>query len=256
VQDELDLFIFLLETMKSLPSAVVERFLNDPQESFLMESPTHVFSLLPGLFKEGWIDHGFTYTWIRNTFLIPGKEFYSSLRLSPAEQEELLRRLSIEGNVSSSTTLEIFCSRCSQIPEKELAAFLYRTLPLIPITQCKAVLQKLLDIDHPFVPSQLPDFLSSQEIQQLAKAQINSDIDRHAKISARAQALKLAPTSIIFADSNWPGAYFGFVINPITLDLEVWKTDLTGSLATPLPLVKTWLGKGKEFTWTIYTGPL
>jgi hypothetical protein len=167
-----------------------------------------------------------------------------------------MRRLSMEGEVSSSATIEMFCSKCRHIPEKELAAFLYRTLPLIPGDQCKAVLQKLLGTDHPMIPSELPDFLSSQEIQELAKAQIHSDIDRHAKVAARAQELKLAPKACIFADTNWPQGYFAFVIHPITLELEVWKSDQTGSSASPLPLVKTWLGKGKEFTWNIYTNKI
>jgi hypothetical protein len=253
VQDELDLYIFLLETLKALPPQKAERFLRDETMSLLIESHTHVFSLLPGLpfFKEGWLDEGFTYTWIRDQFLIPGKEFYSSMRLSPDEQEELMRRLSIKGDVSSFATIEMFCSKCRQIPEKELAAFLHRTLPLVPTDQCKAVLQKLLAIDNPVIPAGLPDFLSSQEIQQLAKAQIHSDIDRHSVIAARAQELKLAPRAAVFADTNWSQGYFAFVIHPISLNLEVWKSDKTGSVATPLPLVKSWLGKGKEFTWTI-----
>jgi hypothetical protein len=237
---------------------MTDRFLNDPEERLLIESPTHVFSFLPGspLFKEGWMNDSFTYTWIRDRFLLPGKEFYSSIKLSSGEQRELMRRLSIEGETSSSATLEMFCAKCSQIPKKDLAAFLYRTLPLVPLDQCKAVLQKLSGIKNPVIPSGLPDFLSSQEIQQLAKAQIQSDIDRHAKISARAQELKLAPTAYIFADTNWPQGYFAFVIHPLTLDLEIWKSDKIGSYATPLPLVKTWLGKGKEFTWILTTNKI
>jgi hypothetical protein len=255
IQDELDLFVFLLDTMKSFLPKDVKRFLDDPSERLLIESPTHVFSFLPGLelFKEGWIDEGFTYTWIRDQFVLPGKEFYSSITLSPAEQQELMRRLSIDGQATSSVSIEMFCSKCRQIPEKELAAFLYRTLPLVPAGQCKAVLQKLTGVDHPVFPPELPDFLSSEEIQQLAKAQIDFDVDRHARIAARAQEIKLAPTPCIFADTNWPQGYFAFVIHPITLNLEVWKSDQTGSIAAPIPLVKTWLGKGKEFTWKLYT---
>ncbi len=258
VQDELDLFVFLLETLKGLPSKITQRFLEDSTQGLLVESPTHVFSLLPGLpfFKEGWVDTGFTYTWIRDQFLLPGKEFYSSMKLSPAEQRELMRRLSIEGKTVSSATIEIFCSQCSQIPKKDLAAFLYRTLPLVPADQCKAVLQKLSGIDHPALPSPLPDFLSSYEIQLIAKAQIKTDVDRHAKIATRAQQLGLAPRACIFADTNWPQGYFAFVIHPITLALEVWKSDKTGTLATPLPMVKTWLGKGKEFSWHVYTNKI
>jgi hypothetical protein len=256
VQDELDLFDFLLETLKGLPPKMTQRFVDDPTLGLLMESPTHVFSLLPGspLFKEGWTDEGFTYTWIRDKFLLPGKEFYSSMRLSTAEQQELMRRLSIEGKTFSSATIEMFCKQCPQIPENDLAAFLYRTLPLVPAAKCKAVLQKLSGTDH--LPSSLPDFLSSEEVQQLAKALIKSDVDRHALVAARAQELKLAPMACIFADTNWPQSYFAFVIHPISLNLEVWKSDKTGALAVPLPLVKTWLGKGKEFSWNILTNKI
>jgi hypothetical protein len=242
--------------MKSLP--MTERFLKDPEERLLLESPTHVFSFLPGspFFKEGWVNEGFTYTWIRDRFLIPGKEFYSSIRLSPAEQRELLRRLSIQAEVPSSATLEMFATKCAPLPKNELALFLYQTLPLIPRSDCKAVLQKLLGIENPAFPSELPDFLSSQEIQQLAKAQMEADADRHATIIARAQALRLAPTPCIFADTNWPQGYFAFVVHPLTLDLEIWKTDKVGFFASPLPLVKTWLGKGKQFTWILNTNKI
>jgi hypothetical protein len=217
-----------------------------------------VFSFLPGspFFKEGWVNEGFTYTWIRDRFLIPGKEFYSSIRLSPAEQRELLRRLSIQAEVPSSATLEMFATKCAPLPKNELALFLYQTLPLIPRSDCKAVLQKLLGIENPAFPSELPDFLSSQEIQQLAKAQMEADADRHATIIARAQALRLAPTPCIFADTNWPQGYFAFVVHPLTLDLEIWKTDKVGFFASPLPLVKTWLGKGKQFTWILNTNKI
>jgi len=262
IQDELDLFVFLLETMKSLPrtdrTARTDRFLKDPEERLLLESPTHVFSFLPGssFFKKGWIDGGFTYTWIRDQFLVPGKAFYSSIRLASAEQRELLRRLSMQGEVSSSATIEMFAARCPHIPKNEMAAFLYQTLPLVPRQECKAVLQQLLEAKNPAIPHELPDFLSSQEIQQLAQIQIGADVDRHAQIATRAQALKLAPTPCIFADTNWPQGYFAFVIDPLTLNLEIWKSDKVGSFASPLPLVKNWLGKGKQFTWTVTTNKI
>ncbi len=258
IHDELDLFVFLLETLKALPHKMTERFIADPSLGLLMESSTHAFSLLPGfsLFKEGWTDEGFTYTWIRDSFLLPGKEFYSGIKLSSEEQLELLRRLSIEGKVFSSASLETFCSHITEISQTELAAFLYRTLPLVPAHQCKTVLQKLSGAEHVVLPSPLLDFLSSQEIQMLAKSQVKLDVDRHAYVAARAQELKLAPTSCLFADTNWSQGYFAFVIHPITLNLEVWKTDKIGSQGTPLPVVKTWLGKGKEFAWTIFTNSL
>jgi hypothetical protein len=253
VHDELDLFIFLLEILKALPPKITQKFLDDPLQGLLMESPTHAFTLLPALFKEGWLDQGFTYTWIRDRFLVPAKEFYNGMKLSSEEQRELMRRLSIEGELFSSASIETFSAQCSKIPEHELAAFIYRTLPLIPASQSKAVLQKLSGIEDVILPSSMPEFFSSQEIQLLAKAQIKSDIDRHLKVAVRAQELKLAPTTCLFADTNWSQGFFAFVINPISLNLEIWKTDRTGTLGAPLPLIKTWLGKGKEFVWHIYT---
>ncbi len=63
-----DLLIFLLDTMKSLPYKITKRFEKNPNASLLMESPTHAFLFKPGLapFKEGWLDSGFTYTWVRD----------------------------------------------------------------------------------------------------------------------------------------------------------------------------------------------
>jgi hypothetical protein len=254
IQDELDLFVFLLDTLKGFSPQITKQFLEDASQGLLIESPTHAFTVLPGLdfFREGWIDEGFTYTWIRDRFLLPGKEFFGEIKLSRDEQRELMRRLSIDGETSSSASLEMFSSQCPQVPKKDLEAFLYQTLPLISGDQCKSVLQKLLSTDHVALPPSLPDFISSQEIQLLAKAQIKSPIDRHLAIAERAKALKLAPTSCLFADTNWPQAYFAFVVHPITLNLEIWKTDRTGTLAKPLPLVKSWLGKGKDFSWTLF----
>ena len=253
IHDELDLFVFLLETLKSLPSKATQSFLTDPTRGLLMESPTHVFSVLPGssFFQQGWLDTGFTYTWIRDQFIQPAKEFYSEMRLSREEQLELMRRLSLYGETSSSASIETFCARFPELPRKELAAFLYRMLPLVRADQCKSVLQQLVESEV-VMPKELPPFLSSEEIQLLAKSMLRQDVDRHAVVADRARALKLAPPICIFADTNWPEGYFAFVINPISLELEVWKTDLVGSRAASLPLVKSWLGKGKQFTWIVY----
>jgi hypothetical protein len=153
-----------------------------------------------------------------------------------------MRRLSVHGETTSSCSVEEFGRQFNR-PD-----FLYNTLPLIPADQCKAVLQELLGIDRITLPS-LPPFLSSQEIQLLAKTHLAS----HEIVAARAKELKLAPPSCIFADTNWPNSYFAFVINPCSSALEIWKTDKTGTIGAPLPLVKSWLGKGKDFIWTIYT---
>jgi hypothetical protein len=63
----------------------------------------------------------------------------------------------------------------------------------------------------------------------------------------------LRAPACLFADTNWTEKYFAFVVSPKTLKLEMWLSDKTGIFAMPLPLINTWFGKGKPYTWTVYT---
>ena len=230
IQDELDLFTFIIETLKGLPPVITNRFENDAQQSFLFQSPTHVCLLLPGVptFFEAWNDRGFTYTWIRDKWLEPARQFYLDQKLSKEHQRELYRRLRMEGPLKSSMTVQEFAAEVKHIPADLLAAFLFQTLPLVPKEQCQALLQT----------TNLPPFLSSEELFQLMGS------DRESM-----RQLKLAPPIFLFADTNWPNGYFSFVIHPITLQLEVWKTDRAGVTGAPLSLVKSWF---KSDAWSIF----
>jgi hypothetical protein len=48
----------------------------------------------------------------------------------------------------------------------------------------------------------------------------------------------------VFADTNWSNSYFSFVINPCTLNLEIWRTDKTGVHGFPWKGIKK---KAPEF---------
>ena len=82
IENPMDLLTFLLELLKALPYSVTKPFEIDSDASLLMYSPTHAFLLKPGLssFKDGWLDKGFTYTWIRDHVIDPAKK-YTSLEL-------------------------------------------------------------------------------------------------------------------------------------------------------------------------------
>jgi hypothetical protein len=189
----MDLFVFLLDTMKALPYSISAQFQQEPSKRLLMESPTHVFSLLPGLprFAQGWNDRGFTYTWVRDNFLLPDKRFYEESLLTEEQQREIFQALSIRGKPLVRPSISDFCHHfASQQPL--LPAFLHHA--------CQAAL-------HPSV----------------------------------------------FADTNWPEGYFTFVVSPLSLQVEVWKSDRLGGMAAPLHLIHSWFGQGKEFSWTVYT---
>lgn len=99
VESPQDLLIFLLDALKSLSPRVTEPFAKDPTLRMLMTSPTHAFSLLPGLqpFRAGWEDPGFTYTWVRDQILIPARNFHKKFTgIRPDEARALLEELGIE----------------------------------------------------------------------------------------------------------------------------------------------------------------
>ncbi|WP_194847566.1 hypothetical protein [Candidatus Neptunochlamydia vexilliferae] len=87
IKNPTDLLIFLLDLLKSLPYHVTKPFEIDPLASLLMYSPTHAFLLKPGQprFKEGWLDKGFTYTWVRDHVINPGKAHVVNPDLHPPE---------------------------------------------------------------------------------------------------------------------------------------------------------------------------
>ncbi|MGH2611642.1 MAG: hypothetical protein ACRDFB_01170, partial [Rhabdochlamydiaceae bacterium] len=119
-------------------------------------------------------------------------------------------------------------------------------LPLIPAEQCQALLFPT-DLSRQLTKVSLPPFLSSEELFRLM-FKFSSDISADA-VRETMRELKLAPSTFLFADTNWPNGYFSFVLHPITLKLEIWKTDRAGVTGGPLPLIKTWFGKD---AWSIF----
>ncbi len=241
IQDELDLFTFIIEAMKGLSPTTTNEFIKDRDRGLLFQSPTHVCLLLPGvpLFQKAWSDRGFTYTWIRDQWIDPARQFYLEQQISKEEQRELYRRLGVEKELKPSMTIDDFSRSLKQIPTAILGSFLFQTLPLIPKEKCQALLHTKSEA--------LPPFLSSAELFQWM-FKFSEGSSREA-VRASMRELKLASSCFLFADTNWPNGYFSFVIHPITLELEVWKTDRAGVCGAGLPLVKSWFGKE---AWSIF----
>lgn len=88
VENPMDLLIFLLDLMKSLPYSVTKRFEEDGSRSLFMYCPIHAFLFKPGSrpFINGWLDKGFSYTWARDHVLLPGQKAYAGFQLAPDEQ--------------------------------------------------------------------------------------------------------------------------------------------------------------------------
>ncbi|QZA58150.1 hypothetical protein [Candidatus Rhabdochlamydia porcellionis] len=268
VESPLELLIFLLDTLKEMPLVHLT-------QTLLMSSPVHAFLLLPSepLFKQGWQDNGFTYTWVRDAFIRPGVQFYQRMLLSPQMQQYLLQQIS-SGKISyfPQTPKEFREQTLDAFPEMvpdDIDAFLYQQLPLTPITKCKEDLQKLLSsvlnpkIQEIIEQFSLPKtaFISAIQMKKIAKAclllaqsSIGFSFDVHCFITHAACEIGLSPRCLIFADTNWPGFYFGFVINPGTQDLELWRFDASRSMGYPMSAWKKWLGSENK-PWAVYVKP-
>jgi hypothetical protein len=84
VESPLELLTFLVDTLKDLPDRDLERFIQSPQSSMLMHSPTHAFLLKPGWgsMRELWQSDQFTYTWVRDTAFLPAEAVVSQILLN------------------------------------------------------------------------------------------------------------------------------------------------------------------------------
>lgn len=95
VENEMELFVFLTDTIKQMPFGVSEEYLEDRFKSLLMHSPTHAFNLKPAfpLFKEAILSESFSYTWIRDQLVRPAEHFIDFLFLDEEMSQFLLGKL-------------------------------------------------------------------------------------------------------------------------------------------------------------------
>lgn len=279
VESEQELLIFLLETLKNLPPAAFEG-----TKRMLTFSPTHAFILEPfwELFHKAWNDEGFTYTWVRDEIIAPRMAYYEKLFLS-VEQQQFLAEAFVERLPSlaahhfrrglplfdTNLLVQEFRNRVIQGPmTAHFDAFLYEMLPLLPGHEWKAAVRRLCD--HPNLEKALERFsdfpaswIGKRQLFDLAKASYLAaegtcflSFDLHQALVKRAIREHLSPPSpLIFADTNWPNFFFAFLVNPATLELELWRTNSTGTYGMPMTSWKPFI-RGKEHkTWGIYTRP-
>lgn len=109
VETTQELLLFLEDTMKKVPYKEAEKFLEKPCCSYLMHSPTHAFRFLPGLypFNKAWQDRQYTYTFVRDKYVEPTKQFYNRIRLDTEMIRSLLQeiRLKLHAELTASFDL-------------------------------------------------------------------------------------------------------------------------------------------------------
>jgi hypothetical protein len=272
VEGSLDLLLFLLDTLKHLPSVATTPFLDRPDQGMLITSPTHAFVLHPGwpLMKRGWMDPGFTYTWVRDQVVLPMQKFYEEIRLSIDEQEFLIQELAaVLPGISApllprASLIEFRKGLTSSIKKQEtldqIDGFLFEMIPLTPKEECQTAIEKIIDapIQERIMGKR---WMGSKALQEMCKTAIiqlqgstASEVDLHQHVAQRARALGYAsPAPLLFADTNWANAYFSFAVNPGTGQFGLWRMDAAGIEGVPMSSWNQWMDGTQRSSWNLFT---
>ncbi len=165
------------------------------------------------------------------------------------------------------------------LPEEDIDSLLYSQLPLFPNYDLKERILKILKLLPGITPkhtqdivdlieriplSRDPSILSASHLQDICKALLclsglmtSTKHDYPLLIHQAAQKLNFAmPAPVIFADTNWVKDEFGFLVNPGTGKLELWRIDYMGSKGHPMTSWKQWVdGSRPDQKWGIYVKP-
>lgn len=83
VESEIELLVYIADTLKAISPKLLEPYKNKEKVSLLMQSPTHAFRLQPFRypFQQAWENDSFTYTYVRDQFVLPAELFVDHLIL-------------------------------------------------------------------------------------------------------------------------------------------------------------------------------
>lgn len=258
VESPQDLCIFLLDTLKMLSPRILDPFLANPKKRMLTFSPTHAYSLLPGipLFAEGWQDKGFTYTWVRDRIVLPRRDYFEGIRLSVDEQlylvQELAKRVppdqayQLQSHFRPSSDMGRLNLYRNQLPPFPFVdSFLFEMLPIITPKQAATfIAQHELDVKPPKF------MMGRRHFHDLVVR------DSHDVTARLMEDAGLAPPSPLrFADSNWEKYDFAFVVSPFSGELELWRTDKIGLTGTPMREWQPLIDGSVQEPWGVFLRP-
>jgi hypothetical protein len=81
-------------------------------------------------------------------------------------------------------------------------------------------------------------------------------VDWDVKIVEIMQQLKiLRPCLCLVGDTNWSGWFFGFVTNPATGHLELWRLNRNATEGFAMTDWKEWTSEENHSSWVILSDP-
>lgn len=205
----LDLLTFYVDEMKGLRGSVATLFERVKEKRMLATSPNHAFTLLPGIFLSEWSNQRFSYTWVRDTFYLPAREFYRSVHLTQEQVSVMCAFMEIPPVPCSGSLQEVYAR----------------------IGGSSARFDQAVYACVPFNSEGAPYYLHSLFEES-----------------------HLKPKSVCIGDSNWSSYFFHFVVNPRTLEVELWRMDPSGVFGLPMNEWSDIFSHPKK-EWELYVNP-
>jgi uncharacterized coiled-coil protein SlyX len=95
VENPMELAVFIIDTLKQMSDADMSRWYSDKRSALLMHSPTHAFMCKPlySMLRQATSTDTFTYTWVRDQFVVPAQRFVAGIVLNEAKMAHLVTLL-------------------------------------------------------------------------------------------------------------------------------------------------------------------
>ncbi|MBU6446077.1 MAG: hypothetical protein KGQ49_01605 [Verrucomicrobia bacterium] len=88
-----------------------------------------------------------------------------------------------------------------------------------------------------------------------ASQSVFASVDWDQKIANAMRKIHFLPDVLLFGDSNWSGWFFGFVQNPTTGVLELWRFNRTATQGFPMHDWKEWVSPHNVSAWVLLSQP-
>jgi hypothetical protein len=231
----------------------------------LMHSPTHAFIIFPGLFTSQptykkcvkWNEEMQEHIAHQVSNRLAEEEralFIHLVRQKPTAATNILFRTYLIEALSSRT----------KHSESIIDSVLYENSPLFCKTEAKEAVNQILrtmgrgepvgQFDRSFYGAfDLSQITKAILLKAIGKAILPLDWDQ--KIVDTMRRLGILPNSVLFADTNWSGWYFGFVKNPTTERLELWRLNRTATQGFPMTDWKQWFDPSNTSAWVVLNQP-
>lgn len=234
----------------------------ESKKPLLMHSPTHAFILYPELMEgkkelkkfqvQKWTEAMQEHLVHRLSEKLPEEEkaiFIHLFRNLHATESNMQFRQNAIDSISS------------RVPNKVaiVDSALYENALLFTPSEVQDLLKKILKVE---IKEPEGTFLGPLDVYEHAKMSValaNQKVifpeDWDQKIAHEMRKWGVLADVILFADTNWSDWFFGFVHNPVTAHLELWRFNRTATQGFPMNEWKEFLAPENSSSWIILSEP-